>query len=96
MTPKLVLLAAAVFLAGCTSQKVTREDAAPQSLQSFDASRIAAMQISTAFLKAHMKNGNLFVFETWKSDPNGNSISGIGPPDAPGGPCRVHATRSRV
>ena len=67
---------ALILLAGCTSKQVERESTDPNIFQAFEPSRIAQLKKSSPYLKAHMKNGNVYVFRSWRTDSITTGITG--------------------
>lgn len=68
----------AILLSGCSAQHVERELTDPAAFKAFSKNKIAALKILKPFLKAHMKNGTLYVFDSWDTDGKGIVISGKG------------------
>lgn len=61
---------------GCVARHVERENITPDSFQKSSTSQINQLKLSSPFLKAHMKNGNLYVFDSWQTDDAKLTISG--------------------
>ena len=76
MKGKILALVVGAILAGCSAKKVERGYIDPATLQSFNPNRIAVLNQASPFLKAHMKNGNLYVFSSWKAGDKSAGVSG--------------------
>ncbi len=61
-----------VACCACDSfKKVERRSVAPEAFQQWSAEETADMQKKSPFLKAHMRNGDLFVLQKWSGGANG-------------------------
>jgi len=65
------------LLAGCSATKVERQLTSPETLLGYGVDSIGFLKASP-FLKAHMNNGNLYVFSSWDVEKEGRTITGIG------------------
>ena len=76
MRPNAVFAFVITFLmVGCVARHVERENISPQSFRSSSA-QINQLKASSPFLKAHMKNGNLYIFDSWSTDEAKFTIAG--------------------
>ena len=67
-----------VLLAGCSASHVERQLTPSASFSKYSKNRIAELKATSPFLKAHMKNGNLYIFQSWDTEGNGSTITGQG------------------
>jgi hypothetical protein len=67
-----------VLLAGCRTRDVERQLTPAESFSKFSKDRIAELKATSPFLKAHMKNGNLYIFRSWDIEGMGSIITGQG------------------
>jgi hypothetical protein len=74
----LFTLVTVVLFAGCVSNDVERTTTDPDTLKSLSRYRKLSLNVSSPFLKAHMKDGNLYVFDKWKNEAEDSAISGTG------------------
>jgi hypothetical protein len=58
-------------------KKVERREVAPADFKNWSADETRAMNQKSPFLKAHMRNGDLFVLENWTGSENGD-VTGDG------------------
>jgi hypothetical protein len=66
-------------LAGCSSfTKVTRTLTTPKSIQWFSPDQLLLMRQSSPFIKAHMKNNNVYVLKSWALDSTRKHTIGEG------------------
>lgn len=76
---RILVLALAVSLAGCAGlKKVERQISTPEELQKMPENRLQLMSASSPFLKAHMRNGNMYVLSAWGMDETRLHVSGTG------------------
>jgi hypothetical protein len=77
MTVKLTSsLLLSLLLAGCAAPQVARNLIDPGALSAFTRGKIDSLGNQSPFLKAHMKNGDLYLFDIWIRDPDGVSVTG--------------------
>jgi len=79
-----VFLFVLLVLAGCTSKNVERTSNDAATFSAFTPGTIAVLKKSSPYLKAHMNNGNVYVFTKWKTDSTNTGISGIATLFGPG------------
>ena len=58
-------------------KNVERSDVAPADFKQWSADATRAMNKKSPFLKAHMRNGDLFVLENWSAGADG-TVTGTG------------------
>lgn len=64
------------LMVGCVARHVERKNISPELFQKSSTSQINQMKTSSPFLKAHMKNGNLYIFDSWDTDDAKLAITG--------------------
>ena len=69
-------IVSASLLIGCATQHVERTALTPSAFQSSSLEYLNQMRVSSPYLKVHMKNGNLYVFEWWRTDNQKSTIDG--------------------
>jgi hypothetical protein len=65
-----------VVLAGCQAHNVERTLTDPEEFRAFSNNKIAALKSTSPYLKAHMKSGAVYVFDSWNTDGKGTIITG--------------------
>ena len=65
----------AAFLIGCAFH-VERQDLSPGAFNELSRYSYDRIKASSPFLKAHMKNGNLYVFTSWRSESAKSIVAG--------------------
>jgi hypothetical protein len=78
MIQKYLVVLTIVLLAGCSAGHVERQLTSPEIFNTYSKAHIAGLKVSSPFLKAHMKNGNLYIFQSWNTDSIGSTITGNG------------------
>ncbi len=77
-TVRIVVLAGSLLLVACDSLKnVERRNIEPQQFRNWDSGQIEKTRKESPFLKAHMRNGDLFVLQDW-SAVAGSDVVGEG------------------
>ncbi len=76
ITSAFVILFAFLFISCKSPLHVIRENINPESFKRYDEPQLQELKKQSPFLKAHMKNGNLYVFDSWAIDDTKSTISG--------------------
>jgi hypothetical protein len=61
---------------GCTLYQLKREINLPGTFQKMTQPQLDEKKTKSPFLKVHMKNGNLYLFDSWKIDEAKSAIVG--------------------
>lgn len=69
-------IVSASLLIGCATQHVERTALTPSAFQNSSLEYINQLRLSSPFLKVHMRNGNLYVFDQWQTDNQKSTILG--------------------
>lgn len=64
------------LMMGCIARHVERANIPPESFHQSSSSRIEGLKVLSPFLKVHMKNGNLYIFDSWSTDEARLTIAG--------------------
>ncbi|MGE5682785.1 MAG: hypothetical protein ACM34K_18115 [Bacillota bacterium] len=68
-----------IFSSGCSSLKdVKREGFSADSIKSLNDPRLTQLKDRSPYLKAHMKDGSLYVLQNWKVDKSKQFLTGSG------------------
>jgi hypothetical protein len=63
-------------LAGCAAHTIERSTLDRDSLSKISAEKLDKLKAASPYLKAHMRNGNLYLFSKWEFDRPDSTISG--------------------
>jgi len=64
------------LLGGCTAYDVERTMLTPDSLRTLNDAGIRQLEVSSPYVKAHLKSGNLFRFDAWTIHTESSTITG--------------------
>ncbi len=68
-----------LFLCACSDMHtVERHDVSPETFRAWDPDEVLVQQTRSPFLKVHMRNGDLFVLESWHPDSGAGAVVGTG------------------
>lgn len=65
-----------IGFAGCHASNVERSTLHPDALSQFSSARVKQLNASSPYIKAHMKNGRLYLFDKWDVDQKSSTIVG--------------------
>ena|GEM_PF-3072520 len=72
----ILLIILTIFMIGCTFYQLKREINLPGTFQKMTQPQLDEKKTKSPFLKVHMKNGNLYLFDSWKIDEAKSAIVG--------------------
>ncbi len=66
----------AMHLGGCSATHLERRLTTPEQFRQLPAAELATMKAASPLLKAHMRNGSLYLFSTWTSSDAERTVTG--------------------